>query len=100
MRHAVMPLTILGFMLAGCYKVTVETGAPAAATSIERPWQMSFAAGLVPPPVIETQAECPLGVAVVETQRSFLNALAGAVTSSIITPMQARVVCAQGPVQP
>jgi hypothetical protein len=100
MRYNHMLFMILAVGLAGCYKVTVETGAPAAATSIERPWQMSFAAGLVPPAVIETQAQCPQGIAVVETQRSFLNALAGAVTSSIITPMDVRVTCAQGPVQP
>ena len=82
----------------GCYRVTVETGAPGTPTSIDRPWQMSFAAGLVPPPEIDTRAECPMGVARVETQRSFLNVLAGSITSSIITPMDVRVVCASGPV--
>jgi hypothetical protein len=97
MRHTYM-LVIVAIGLSGCYKVTVETGAPAAATVIERPWQMSFAAGLVPPPAIETQVDCPQGIATVETQRSFLNSLAAAVTSSIITPMDVRVTCAQGPV--
>lgn len=65
---------------------------------LDRPWQMSFAAGLIPPPEVETQAECPQGVAQVVTERSFLNALATGVTSNIISPMQVTVICASGPV--
>jgi len=98
MRYTYL-LVVLAVGLSGCYKVTVVTGAPAAATVIERPWQMSFAAGLVPPPELATQSECPQGIAIVETQRSFLNSLAAGVTSSIITPMDVRVTCAQGPVR-
>jgi hypothetical protein len=100
MPYRFIVLALLGSVLTGCYRVTVNTGAPQAATRIENPWQMSFAAGLVPPPEINTQAECPMGVAQVQTQRSFLNALAAVVTSQILTPMDARVICAQGPVQP
>jgi hypothetical protein len=94
-------LVVLAFTLAlgGCYRVTVNTGAPAAANQIERKWQMSFAAGLIPPPAINTQADCPQGIARVVTERSFLNSLAAGVTSNIITPMQAVVTCASGPVR-
>jgi hypothetical protein len=98
MRTRLMVAPLLGLALTGCYRVTVETGAPYAPTVIERPWQMSFAAGLVPPPEIETQPLCPQGVAEVRTQRSFLNELASMVTSGIITPMDVRIVCAAGPV--
>jgi hypothetical protein len=97
-RYLIAGLAALA--LTGCYRVTVNTGAPSAATSIERPWQMSFAAGLVPPPEIVTQTDCPVGISQVQTQRSFLNVLAAGVTSSIITPMDVRITCAQGPVQP
>jgi hypothetical protein len=99
MRYRYVAVALLGLTLTACYRVTVETGAPYSPTRIERPWQMSFAAGLVPPPEINTEAECPMGIAQIQTQRSFLNELAAAITSSIITPMDVRFVCASGPVQ-
>lgn len=99
MRYRLLSILIVGFALTGCYRVTVDTGAAHGPGRIDKPWQMSFAAGLVPPPELNTQADCPLGVAQVQTQRSFLNLLAAGVTSSIITPMDVRVICAAGPVQ-
>ena len=100
MGRRFIALGLLAFVLAGCYRVTVDTGAPQAPERIDRPWQMSFAAGLIPPPEIETQAECPQGVAQVRTQRSFLNGLATAITSNILSPMHTTVICAAGPVRP
>jgi Bor protein len=84
--------------LTGCYHVSVTTGAPPAPTVIDKQWQNSFVYGLVPPPAIDTKATCASGVAKVETERSFLNGLVGALTSSIYTPMHARITCASGPV--
>jgi hypothetical protein len=49
---------------------------------------------LVPPSVVETASQCPNGVARVETQHSFLNGLAAALTFSIYTPMTITVQCA------
>lgn len=100
MRYRIVAVALLGLTLTACYRVTIDTGAPQSPTRIELPWQMSFAAGLVPPPEINTETECPVGIARVQTQRSFLNELAAAITSSIITPMDVRIVCASGPVQP
>jgi hypothetical protein len=88
---------LVAIALTGCYRVTVNTGAPPAPTQIDEPWQMSFAAGLVPPSEIDTQAACPQGIAQVQTQRSFLNLLATGVTSSIISPMHVTVTCAAQP---
>lgn len=99
MRNRFVTLGLLAFMLSGCYRVTVNTGAPEAPQRIDQPWQMSFAAGLIPPPEIETQTECPQGIAQVVTERSFLNTLATAVTMNIISPMHTTVVCAGGPVR-
>ena len=84
--------------LGACYRVTVNTGAPPAATVIDKPWQHSFVYGLVPPPAIDAKQTCPQGVASIMTERSFLNGLVGAVTSSILTPMHAKITCASGPV--
>jgi hypothetical protein len=94
----VIAAAFLSLAVSGCYRVTVESGAAHAPTRVEQPWQMSFAAGLVPPPEINTQGECPQGIAQIQTQRSFLNQLAAGVTGSIISPMDVRIICAAGPV--
>ncbi|WP_396219063.1 Bor/Iss family lipoprotein [Gemmatimonas sp.] len=84
--------------LSACYRVTVNTGAPPAATVIDKQWQLSFVYGLVPPPAIDAKQTCPQGVASVVTERSFLNGLVGAITYSLFTPMHTTVTCASGPV--
>jgi hypothetical protein len=83
----------------GCYHYTVVTGAPPSDKVITKPWQNSFIFGLIPPDTIQTRAECPRGVAQVETQHSFFNLLASAVTFNIYTPMSAKVTCASGGVR-
>ena len=83
---------------AGCYHVTVVTGAPSASQKIDKPWQNSFVEGLVPPSEISSKETCPQGVAKVETERSFLNGLVSSLTYSIYTPLHATVTCASGPV--
>jgi len=82
--------------LAACYHATIETGRPPSGETIDQPWAMSFVAGLVPPPTVETMRQCPNGVSRVETQHSVLNVIVAALTSSIITPMHITVHCASG----
>ena len=55
---------------------------------------MSFAFGLVPPPIENVAQQCTNGVSKVETQHSFLNGLVAAVTFGIVTPIQIDVTCA------
>lgn len=86
---------MLGVVLTACYHQTVNTApAPAGARVIDRPWQMSFVAGLVAPPEIDARAECGGPVARVQTQHSFLNSLVGLVTFGIVTPMRVIITCA------
>ncbi len=80
----------------GCWHAVIDTGLPPSGQTIERPWAMSFAYGLVPPPIVETAAQCPGGVSKVETQHSFLNGLVAAITFEIVTPIDIRVTCAGG----
>jgi hypothetical protein len=98
MRATTVLLGLASLICSGCYRVTVLTGAPPAPETVDMPWQKSFVYGLVPPPELNTKEKCPQGFAVVETERSFLNGLVGAVTYSIFTPMHAKVTCAAGPV--
>lgn len=85
-------------LAAGCFRVTVNTGAPQAATGIDKEWQLSFVYGLVPPPEVAAQETCPQGVATIMTERSFLNSLVGMLSWSLLTPMHTKVTCASGPV--
>jgi hypothetical protein len=95
MRRTI-PALIAALLCGGCYHVTVVTGAPATTTTLEKEWQNSFVLGIVPPPEVSTKEKCPQGVAKVETERSFLNGLVGAITESIYTPMHVTVTCASG----
>lgn len=91
-------LLIAAALSTGCYHVTVITGAPAANKTIDKPWQMSFVSGLVPPTEITTDPPCTQGVARIETKRSFMNGVVSAISSSIVSPIHVLVTCASGPV--
>jgi Bor protein len=95
-----IPALVAGTLLCGaCYHVTVITGAPATAQTIDKPWQHSFVYGLVPPAELSAKEGCAQGVAQVDTERSFLNGLVGALTWSLYTPMHVTITCASGPVR-
>ena len=79
----------------GCYRITVETGAPAAETKIDLPWQKSWVLGIVPPDTINAKAACPRGVSKVMVEHSFLNMVVSALTWNIFTPIHPVVTCAR-----
>lgn len=89
-------LLVLGLLLlsAACYHQVVRTGRPAGATVVDLPWVSTWLWGLVPATDINVTAQCPSGVAVVETEQSFLNSLVGLLTLGIYTPQHVRVTCA------
>lgn len=93
-RLAQLAMALLILPTAACYHQVVDTGKPASPTVIDKPWQMSFIYGLVPPPELNVAQQCPGGVAKVETQHSFLNGLVAGITFGILTPMQVTVTCA------
>lgn len=98
MRTRLPLLVVAALVFSGCYRVTVVTGAPAAAQTVDVPWQHSFVYGIVPPQELNVGDRCPQGVAQVQTERSFLNGLVGALTWSLYTPIHVKVDCASGPV--
>jgi hypothetical protein len=95
-RLARAALVAPALALSACYHAVVETGRPAGTTVITRRFQPSFIAGLVPPPPLNVAAECPSGVARVETEHSFLEGLVAGITFGIFTPMSYIVTCASG----
>jgi Bor protein len=93
-RRAVLALASLAST--ACYHAVVETGRTPGSTVIVKPWTNTFIFGLVPAAEISTAAQCPSGVARVETQQSFVNGLVGVVTLGIYTPQEVRITCASG----
>ncbi len=96
MSRKISLVALIALLSTGCFRVTVNTGATPSETVIDKPWVLSFVAGLVPPPEIDAKATCPAGVATVVTERSFLNGLVGSLTNSLFTPMHTKVTCAAG----
>jgi Bor protein len=97
MRSAgALPLLFALLLTTACYHQVVQTGATPGAQVVERPWTATWLFGLVPATEISTAAECPGGVAVIETQQTFLNGLVGALTLGIYTPQTVRITCAGG----
>lgn len=94
LRYGLLVFTVV--FLTGCYHTRIETGLAPGTQVIDQEWAPSFVYGLVPPPTVEAGEECPNGVAIVETEISFLNGLVSALTFSIFTPMHIKVTCAAG----
>jgi Bor protein len=82
--------------LSGCYHATIDTGVAPSHVVIQKRWASGWIFGLVAPSTTATAAQCPSGVAKVETKLSFLNGLVSTLTMSIYTPMTVRVTCAEG----
>jgi hypothetical protein len=91
-RTAVVLASLVFF--AGCYHATIETGLVPSTTVINESFASCWVYGLVPPSTVATASKCPDGVAIVETQQSFVNGLVGILTFGIYTPMDIRVTCA------
>ena len=94
MKRSLLALVVAVAVSVSCYHATIETGRTASGQTISNPWAHSFVFGLVPPSTVNTAAQCPNGVAKVETVHSFLNGLVAALTFSIYTPMTITVSCA------
>jgi hypothetical protein len=94
MKRVTPFLLLAAIALSGCYHATVVTGLEPSLNVIERDFASSWVYGLVPPKTVETMAECPDGVARVETQLSFVNQLVSFLTAGIYTPMTIVVTCA------
>lgn len=82
--------------LTGCYHATIDTGLTPSNKVIHKPFASSWIYGLIPPPIVQTAAECPGGVARVETQHTIPNTLVGWITFGIYTPIDIMVTCAEG----
>ncbi|MCB0720163.1 MAG: Bor family protein [Bacteroidetes bacterium] len=93
-KSFVVLLLAASVSLSGCYHTEIVTGKEPGSKVVEQEWAMSFIGGLVPPKMVDVSDVCTSGVAVVETELSFLNMLVGALTFSIFTPMHITVTCA------
>lgn len=85
---------VAAVLLSGCYHTKVTTGLTPSSQVVEIPFAHSFVYGLVPPNEVRGAEQCPSGVAIVESEISFVNGLVAALTFSIYTPMHIKVTCA------
>jgi len=90
-------LPIVALALSGCYSAQVTTDKQPSGEVIEKKWATGFVAGLATPGAkIDAAQQCSNGVAMVETEVSFLNQLATFVTFNLYSPMSVTVTCASG----
>lgn len=87
-------LALVAVFGAGCFHQVVQTGNPAGSTVVDKAFVPGWLFGLVPNTPVDVRRECPMGVAVVETETSFVNGLVGAITIGIFTPQHVRITCA------
>jgi len=95
-KSSLAMLIVIGLLMFSCYHARVETGLSPSSQVIEQPFASCWIFGLVPPSIVKTAMECSNGVAVVETELSFVNQLVGIITFGIYTPMHIKVTCASG----
>ena len=87
-------LVVFSIAASGCYHATVVTGRTPGAVVYDEQFSTSWVNGLVPPDTVATANMCPNGVAIVETELTFVNQLLGAITFGIYSPMRIKVTCA------
>jgi hypothetical protein len=90
----VLALCLALLLSVACYHARIESGLPASTHVVEKSFAASWIYGLVPPSTVSAAKDCGKGVAVVETELSFLNFVVGALTAGIYTPMHIKVTCA------
>jgi hypothetical protein len=93
-RRLLMPVLLIATM--ACFHQTVQTGRTPGPTVVDKPWVATWLWGLVPAKELDMRTECPSGVAIVETEASFLNGLVAGITFGIFTPRHVKVTCASG----
>ncbi len=94
MKRSLLSILAMVAVSVSCYHATIETGRAESGQVISKPWATGWLFGLIPPSTVSTAAQCPQGVARVETQLSFVNMLVGALTFHLFTPMTIEVACA------
>lgn len=91
-----LSIAVSALLLSACFHQVVQTGRTPGTTVVERPWTATWLWGLVAADEISVVAQCPNGVATIETQQSFLNGLVGGLTLGIYTPQEVKITCATG----
>ncbi len=91
-----IPVSLFALCSSACFHQVVQTGSTAGTTVVDMPWVTTWLWGLVAAQEIDVRQQCPRGAAIIETEMSFVNGLASAVTLGIWTPQHVRVTCASG----
>ena len=95
-KSSLVILVAMGLLMSSCYHARIETGLAPSSQVVEQSFASCWIFGLVPPSTVKAAMECSNGVAMVETELSFVNQLVGIITFGIYTPMHIKVTCASG----
>jgi hypothetical protein len=87
-------LALVAVLGTGCFHQVVQTGRAASPTVVDKEWVPGWLWGLVANDEVDVRRDCPMGVATVETEQSFMNGLVALVTIGIYTPQHVRITCA------
>ena len=93
-KFMIVLLMLLAFTLSACYHARIQTGMNQSNYVVEKKFASCWLYGMIPPNEVQTTGLCRNGVAVVETEQSFLNLLVSGLTLGIYTPMHIKVTCA------
>lgn len=97
MRALRAALAVSAFALTtGCYHQVVNTGLPASSTVVQKSFHPTWIFGLVQAQPIDVRQQCPSGIALAGTRRTFLNGLVGGLTLGLFTPHEVTITCARG----
>ena len=88
--------SLLTLTTAACFHQVVQTGRAPGSTVVDKAFVSTWLWGLVPAQPLDMRQQCPSGIAVVETETSFVDGVVGAITLGIYTPQHVRVTCATG----
>ena len=89
-----LSILIVGLLLSGCFHARIETGLTPSGQVIDMPFATSWINGLIPPATVYAAEQCANGVAIVETEHTFVNQIVTGITFGIFSPMRIKVTCA------
>ena len=93
-RRRWLPVAICLGLSTACYHQVVQTGRTPGNTVVDKHFVATWLWGLVPSQKVDVRKQCPLGIATVESEQSFVNGLVSGLTIGIYTPQHVKITCA------
>jgi hypothetical protein len=93
-RKSWLPVAMCLGLSTACWHQVVQTGRNPGNVVVEKQFVATWLWGLVPAQEVDVRQQCPIGVASVETEQSFMNGLVLGLTLGLYTPQHVKITCA------